>query len=211
MSRWVATWSLLKLVGPITTINLKWAGFIQWPNGSKAFEEVFWIHYLDHFKRTGQNIFWILKFVYIFPTRFFTLIGCQRNQRVTRVFKVSDHWQRIEICIASPSETGDARHYSTKRRGPVAVWSVYVGSMSIIECFEEHEAEWELKGRGGWMSALRGTACTNVTVVCASNAAFFFLPPDTCLAHENGEARPRERGEKRIHRPQCGDLTHFHR
>ena len=32
-------------------------------------------------------------------------------------------------------------------------------------------------------------------------------PPDTCLAHENGETSPCKRGEKRIHRPQCGDLT----
>lgn len=32
-------------------------------------------------------------------------------------------------------------------------------------------------------------------------------PPDTCLAHENGETCPCQRGEKRIHRPQCGDLT----
>lgn len=36
---------------------------------------------------------------------------------------------------------------------------------------------------------------------------FLFFPPDTRLAHENGETCPCKRGEKRIHRPQCGDLT----
>ena len=67
---------------------------------------------------------------------------------------------------------------------------------------KEHEAEKALKG--GVKGCIKGTAC----YWCCS--CFCFPPkppPDTCLAHENGETCPCQRGEKRIHRPQCGDLT----